>query len=86
MGRRKSRAREREREREIEKEREREIEKERLRKDKEREGGWGPSERHQKEHLLRLGLARDPLQLAWQLHLTGTMAVKERDRESERKV
>ena len=65
----------------------RESEKERVRTDKEREGGGGgQSERHPKEHLLRLGLARDPLQLAWQLHLTGTMAVKERDRESESKV
>lgn len=56
---------------------------ERVRTDKDLGGG---GERHPKEHLLRLGLARDPLQLAWQLHLTGTMAVKERDRESERKV
>ena len=64
----------------------RESEKERVRTDKEREERVGASERHPKEHLLRLGLARDPLQLAWQLHLTGTMAVKERDRESERKV
>ncbi len=63
----------------------RESEKETVKIDKEREKG-GPSERHPKEHLLRLGLARDPLQLAWQLHLSGTMAVKERDRESERKV
>lgn len=65
-------------------------EKERVRTDKDREregrGVERERERHPKEHLLRLGLARDPLQLAWQLHLTGTMAVKERDRESERKV
>ena len=40
---------------------------------------------HPKEHLLRLGLARDPLQLAWQLHLTGTMAVKKKnERETEK--
>lgn len=50
--------------------------------DRQREGGGALNERHPKEHLLRLGLARDPLQLAWQLHLSGTMAVKERDRES----
>lgn len=69
-----------------------ESEKDTVRTDKGREEGKGGggvrgvSERHPKEHLLRLGLARDPLQLAWQLHLTGTIAVKERDRESERKV
>lgn len=37
----------------------------------------GGVEGAQKEHLLRLGLARDPLQLAWQLYLAETMAVKE---------
>lgn len=64
-----------------------ESERERESENRQRQdGGEGWRDRHPKEHLLRLGLARDPLQLAWQLHLAGTMAVKERDRESGRKV
>lgn len=50
------------------------------------ERGGGQIEKHPKEHLLRLGLARDPLQLAWQLHRPGTMVAKERDTESGTKV
>lgn len=58
----------------------------RQRKRERGERGGGQIEKHPKEHLLRLGLARDPLQLAWQLCLAGTMAAKERDTESGTKL